>query len=117
MDDARIWAFEESLWKADHEHYAESIDPEYVLVVPAPPYIAFGKAAVEVLAQTPRWDSVEFSETQVGRPQEGLITVAYRVNATRGDERYDARCSSVYRRIDHEIWTVVQHQQAPVLAA
>ena len=117
MDDTRIWAFEESLWKADHAHYAESIDPEYVLVIPAPPYIAFGKAAVDVLAQTPRWDTVSFSETQVGRPQEGLITVAYRVDATRGDERYDARCSSVYRRVEHEVWTVVQHQQTPVIAS
>ena len=117
MDDARIWAFEESLWKADHEHYAESIDAEYVLVIPAPPYIAFGKGAVELLAQTPRWDEVVFSETQVGRPQEGLIVVAYRVMATRGDEKYDARCSSTYRRIEHEVWTVVQHQQTPVLAS
>jgi len=116
MDDNRIWAFEDSLWKATPEHYAESLDEQYLCVIPNPPFVAMGAQAVDVLSATPRWDSVEFSETHVARPQEGLIVIAYRAKAKRGDEVYDARCSSTYRWLSHENWRVVQHQQTPVMA-
>jgi len=111
MDDARIWEFEESLWKADAEQYRACIDEAYVLVVPMEPYIMDGKGAAELLAKTPRWDAVEFTQTHVSRPQEGLIVIGYHAHATRGDEAYDAWCSSTYRRLAHEEWRVVQHQQ------
>lgn len=116
MDDARIWQFEESLWTGDPAHYGESIDGEALMVVPAPPFILKGADAAEAMAQTPRWDSVELSERQVMRPQEGLIVIAYKARATRGDaDGYEAHCTSTYRRLGHEDWTVVQHQQTPPL--
>lgn len=116
MDDTRVWSFEDSLWRADRAHYAESLDEGYLAVVAAPPYILSGKGAADVLAKTPDWDEVNFSEQHVSRPQEGLIAIAYRVDARKEEEAYAARCSSVYRRVSHEHWTVVQHQQTPVLA-
>lgn len=117
MDDTRIWAFEESLWKADRDHYAASIDEGYVAVIPSPPYLIHGKDAADTLAATPRWAEVAFADTVVTRPEEGLIVIAYRVTASGGenDAAYEARCSSVYRRLGHEDWRVVQHQQSPVL--
>ena len=46
------------------------------------------------------------------RPQEGLIVVAYQAEAFRDDEKaYQAYCTSTYRRVAHEKWKVVQHQQ------
>ena len=115
MDDDRVWAFEESLWTADEAHYRESIDEGYLLVVPQPPYVFGGEEAVRALANTPRWSEVRFSEQRVSRPQEGLIVVAYSVEAARGQERYVAHCTSTYRRLEHEVWKVVQHQQTPPL--
>lgn len=120
MDDARVWAFEDSLWKADEAHYRESIAPDYLLVIPAPPYVLMGEQAVHALAQTPRWQSVAFSDQHVSRPHEGLIVVAYHVEAAgggegSGEQPYSADCSSVYLRISHENWKVIQHQQTPRL--
>ena len=65
---------------------------------------------------TPRWEQVSLTERQVARPQEGLIVIGYHVAAHRGDEHYEAHCTSVIRRLEHEVWRVVQHQQTPVLA-
>ena len=115
MDDDRVWAFEESLWTASPEHYAESIDAACLMVVPAPPFVLGGEAAVAAVSNTPRWSAVRFSEQKVSRPQEGLIVVAYGVEASREGETYVAHCTSTYRWLSHEVWKVVQHQQTPPL--
>jgi hypothetical protein len=118
MDDQRVWAFEESLWTASAEHYQESIDQGCLMVVPAPPYVLEGQEAIEAVKDTPRWSKVVFSEQKVSRPQEGLIVIAYEAEAEKdGAAPYRAYCSSVYRRIEHDVWKVVQHQQTPPLTA
>jgi hypothetical protein len=48
----------------------------------------------------------------VSRPQEGLIVVAYAVEASKDHERYTARCTTTYLRLAPEEWRVIQHQQA-----
>lgn len=112
MDDDRIWAFEESLWTGDAEHYRASIDPACVMVVPAEPFVLSGDQAIAAVSDTPRWREVIFSRQRVARPQEGMIVIGYCAQATRGDgEEYRACCTSTYRRIAHEEWRVVQHQQ------
>ena len=117
MDDDRVWAFEESLWTADAAHYQESVDDGCLMVLPQPPYVFTGQQAIDAVKATPRWSSVEISDRQVSRPQEGLIVVAYQVHAEKEDvPPYEAHCTSTYRRIEHEVWTVVQHQQTPPLA-
>jgi len=117
MEDERVWAFEESLWTADAEHYQEAVDDEILMVLPTPPFVHKGQQAKDAVKATPRWSSVEFSEQQIARPQEGLIVVAYRARASRDEETYEAFCTSTYRRIKHEHWRVLQHQQTPPLAA
>ncbi|ONG50282.1 DUF4440 domain-containing protein [Pseudoroseomonas deserti] len=118
MDDARIWEFEESLWTGDAQHYRDSISEECLMVLPEAPFILERDAAVEAVSATPRWSSVTFSDQQVRRPQEGLIVIAYTVRAQRdGGPAYEAHCSSVYRRLGHDAWDVVQHQQTPPLKA
>ena len=115
MNDERIWEFEQSLWTGDADHYRESIDDECLMVLPAPPYVFTGAQAITAVADTPRWDEVTLSQRQVMRPEEGLIVVAYQAQAHRGDEGYEAHCTSTYRRLAHEEWRVVQHQQTPPL--
>ena len=118
MDDTRIWSFEESLWVADPGHYQNSIDDECVMVLPEPPFVFVGQAAIKAVAETPRWSKVELSERQVSRPQEGLIVIAYKAHAEKeGKSPYEAHCTSTYRRLAHDEWRVVQHQQTPPLVA
>lgn len=62
MDDERIWAFEESLWTADAQHYRESIDPECLMVLPAPPYVMSGEQSIQAVSDTPRWSKVVLSD-------------------------------------------------------
>jgi hypothetical protein len=113
MEDERVWAFEESLWTADAEHYENGVDDGVLMVLPAEPYVFSGQAAKDAVKNTPRWSEVELTQRKVSRPQEGLIVVAYHARAARDGEAYEAWCTSTYRRIAHENWTVVQHQQTP----
>lgn len=117
MDDERVWAFEKSLWAADTTHYHELIDHDCVMVIPTPPFVVQGDQAIEAVSATPRWEQIDLADGHIVRPQEGLIVIAYQASVSRGDdERYEARCTSTYRRLAHEEWRVVQHQQTPVPA-
>lgn len=111
MDDERVWRFEESLWRASEERYHERVDPDCVMSLSRAPWLFSGDAAVQAVSHTPAWDEVAFSQQDVRRPQEGLIAIAYRVAATRGETRFAAACTSVYRRRAHDDWTVIQHSQ------
>ncbi len=115
MDDERLWSFEESLWTQGPDNYREKVDAEVVMVLPRPPFVLTDDAAVAAVADTPVWDSAELTERQVSRPQEGLIVIGYHVAASRDGEAYEAYCTSVIRRLEHEVWRVVQHQQTPKL--
>lgn len=115
MDDERVWAFEESLWTADAAHYRAAIDDCCLMVVPVQPYVLRGPEAIGAVSRTPRWTAVRLSERQVARPQDGLIVVAYRAEVGRDGEAYQAHCTSTYRRLGHDDWRVVQHQQTPPL--
>lgn len=111
MDDSRVWSFEESLWKASDEQYHEQVDPDCVMALSHDPYIFAGEDAVRAVSHTTHWDSVAFTDRCVSRPAEGLIVIGYKVEAHKDDQRFRAACTSVYRRRDHEDWTVVQHAQ------
>lgn len=119
MDDDRIREFETALWVGGEGVYRRAIDPDCLMVVPAAPFVMNAGEAIEAVANTPRWESVEFDDLRIGRPQEGLIVIAYGVRASRGAQAYSAYCTSTYRRIAHEEWRVVQHQQtiAPTAAS
>lgn len=111
MDDNRVWSFEESLWRATDERYHDRVDEACVMALSRKPYVFAGAAAIEAVSHTPEWDSVEFSDQHVSRPEEGLIVVAYRVQTRKGDTDFHAACTSTYRRRAHDDWAVVQHAQ------
>ena len=115
MDDERVWAFETSLWTGDVNHYRELIDETCLMVLPTHDHVLSGSAAVEAVSETPRWSDVALSDQMIARPEEGLIVVAYHVQASLADKSYVARCTSTYRRRGHDDWQVVQHQQTPPL--
>ena len=115
MDDDRVWSFEKSLWTGGADHYRELVDDECLMVLPQPPFVLSGSQAIEAVADTPRWSDLELSEQRISRPQEGLIVIAYHAKVSRDDETYEAHCTSTYRRLEHDKWRVVQHQQTPPL--
>jgi hypothetical protein len=118
MNDERIWEFERSLWTAYAEQYDHTISDDALMVVPAKPYVLHGRQAADAMAETPRWESVEFAEQRVARPDGpdgGLIVIAYRADAMRGDIVYTAYCTSTLRREGAHDWVVLQHQQTPPL--
>lgn len=117
MDDNRLWNFEQSLWTEGADNYREKVDPEVVMILPRPPFAFQGQDAINAVAETPVWDRAELTERTVSRPQEGLIVIGYHVRAERGDggAGYQAWCTSTIRRLEHEVWRVVQHQQTLAL--
>lgn len=114
MEDERIWKFEKELWIGGDQVYEERVSADCVMALPAEPYLFTAEQATKAVQDTPRWDEVDFHDTHVSRPQEGLIVIAYRAKAKRGDESYHALCTSTLRRLEHEHWDVVQHQQTPL---
>lgn len=113
MDDKRIIEFERDLWVGEADVYRRCVSPDCLMVVPAQPFLLRGDEANSSVEKTPRWDSVDFVDFEIERSQEGLIVVGYGVHASRGDERFDAYCTSTYQRVGDHDWRVIQHQQTP----
>lgn len=111
MDDDRIIEFERSLWVGEGDVYRRCVSPECLMVLPEQPFIMRGEEAMSAVENTPRWSDVEISELEIDRAQQGLIVIAYRADASRGGERYQAYCSSTYLQAADHDWKVIQHQQ------
>lgn len=111
MNDDRILQFERDLWVGDGDVYRERVSPDVVMVVPAEPFLLRGQQAIDAVEHTPRWEEVEITDLSVDRAQEGLIVIGYRADASRGEERFTAYCTSTYQRIGEHQWHVIQHQQ------
>ena len=45
------------------------------MVLPAPPYVLQGGAAIGAVSDTSRWDGIDLSDGHIVRPQEGLIVM------------------------------------------
>lgn len=116
MDDQRVWDFEQGLWQTSEERYHERVDPECVMALSHEPFLVQGQDAIDAVSGTPDWDEVSFSDKTISRPEEGLIVVGYRIKAEKGETRFDAACTSVYRRKAHDDWSVVQHAQVALPA-
>lgn len=113
MHDERITEMERCLWVGEGDIYRQLVSPDCVMVVPEQPFLLRGEEAIATVEKTPRWTAVEFANFQIDRPQEGLIVIGYQVQASRGEEHYEAFCTSTYRRVGEHEWRVIQHQQTP----
>ena len=115
MDDDRVREFERELWVGGPEVYEAKVARDCLMALPAEPFLFSGEQAVAAVKNTPRWDDVEFTDSRIERPAEGLIVFAYRAKAKRsGATAYHALCSSTLQRLAHEEWVVIQHQQTPL---
>ena len=111
MDDSRIIEFERALWVGGGDVYRRYVAEDCLMVLPEQPFLLRGEQAIASVEQTPRWEEVDFSNFEINRAQEGLIVVAYEVEASRGGETYRAYCTSTYQRVGEHDWRVIQHQQ------
>lgn len=91
--------------------YERLIDDDCVMALPAEPFVFSRDAAIEAVTNTPRWEDVRFSDRRIVRPQDGLIAIAYKADAERGEEQYSAYCTTTMRRVAHDVWRVVAHSQ------
>ncbi len=114
MNDDRIWEFERELWTGEQDAYDRKVADNCVMALPTDPWLLDSAAARAAVKDTPRWEDVTFSNTHVERPEHGLIVIACRAQAFRGDETYDALCTITLRRVEEEDWEVIQHQQTPL---
>jgi hypothetical protein len=117
MTDENPWEIERRLWLDGPIAYAAHVDPECVMVFPAPVGVLTGPAIAESLTGAPRWAEVEMEDAHLARPADDLAVLAYRADARRaggdaGGEPYRAWCTSTYRRV-HGTWALLQHQQTP----
>lgn len=117
MEDERVWEFERSLWTGDPEQYEALIDRECLMVLPEHPFVFTGEQAIAAVQDTPRWSDLTFSEQQIARPQTGLMVLAYKAEARGSEKSYTAYCTTTIRRLEHDEWRVLQHQQTVPLAA
>lgn len=118
MDDDRVKDFEKNLWTASGEEFLSNVDEHCLFVLPTKPFVMTRDQASEAIEATPRWSEVDFEDMCIERPEEGMIVVAYHATAKcDGRDPYKAHCSSTYRRLGHDNWRIVQHQQTPPLAA
>lgn len=53
------------------------------MVLPQHSFVLTGAQAIEAVADTRRWTGVTFSEQRIMRPQDGLIAIAYKAEASR----------------------------------
>ncbi len=118
MDDARVWAFEESLWTGDAEHYRELVDPEVVMALPVRAAPAPGRRrrpgrAVDP-AVGPGRDRPRADLAPAGGADRDRLP---RHRDARDGDPYVAWCTSTYRRLGPEEWRVIQHSQTPPLMA
>jgi len=111
MDDDRIIEFERALWIGEGDVYRRCVSKDCLMVVPQEPFLLRGEEAIATVEESPRWSHVDLLDLQVNRAQEGLIVIAYRADACRGQERFEAFCTSTYQRVGEHDWRVIQHQQ------
>ena len=118
MNDERIWNFEKELWTGPADAYDRKVSDDCIMALPTDPWLLDGPEARAAVKDTPRWETVDFTDTRVERPEEGLIVIAYRAQAKRTEEgreeSYDALCTSTLRWIGEDNWEVIQHQQTPL---
>jgi hypothetical protein len=114
MQEPTIWKLEQDLWTGGAARFSAELDDGCLVALPPPVGILAGRPAiVESIAGAPRWTSVAMTEREMARPDDGLVVLAYRAEAHRGDDVYRAYCSSSYHR-GARGWRLVQHQQTPI---
>ena len=112
MDDERVWALEESLWTGGPDNFRNLLDEASLTLVPTAPFLLDSEQTIASIEKAPRWKEVVMAHRKVVRPQEGLIVLGYRAVARRDEaEDYNAWCTSTWRRVAHDEWRLVQHQQ------
>jgi uncharacterized protein YchJ len=113
MADDTLWKTEERLWTGGFEAYEERLDADCIMAFAPPAGIMRREAILASISKAPRWTTIEMLERQLSRPQESVAVLGYRARAKRGDQPYEAMCSSVYVARDGR-WRMVQHQQTPL---
>jgi hypothetical protein len=111
-----IWVTEEQFWLGGADHYRTAMHPDCMMAFQAPAGILVGRQIIEAINRAPRWASVVMVDRRMTRPVPGVIALAYKAQATRGDDApYDAYCTSTYVH-GEDGWRLIQHQHSAARA-
>lgn len=121
-DDAlrdELTAIEEAAWRAlstsgdaAAEYYTDRLASDVLILLPGGMVIADRDRVIASMQGEP-WSSFHLSDVRVLPVGDDGAVLAYRVDARRGEQEYDALLTSTYRREDGE-WRLAVHQQTPV---
>lgn len=116
---AELLAIEEAAWRAlstsgdaAAEYYADRLASDVLILLPGGMVVADRDRVIASMQGAP-WSSFHLSDVRVLPLGDDGAVLAYRVDARRGEQEYDALLTSTYRREDGE-WRLTVHQQTPV---
>lgn len=112
MNHELIWSLEESFWLKGVEAFEAHLTEQCLMAFPKPTGILLKPEALEGLKGVPRWTSISMDNRHLVAIEEHLIVIGYEAKAYRGDQLYEAVCSSSYVFADDQ-WRLFQHQQTP----
>lgn len=114
---AHLLAQENQFWSGGEDFYRENLTDDALMAFPGPSGLMERDAAIEAIAQAPRWDDVGFKGVRLLRLNVTAATLVYEAHALRRgeDEPYSAIVSSVYVERGG-IWKLNFHQQTPTVA-
>ena len=109
-DHDTLLALDEALGTGSGDAYRRHLDADAVVIVPGA--VLDRDACAAAMDDSPGWDEHEITDARTIALGDGAALVTYRWRSRRGDQRYEAVMSSVYRRRP-EGWRLVLHQQTP----
>jgi hypothetical protein len=115
LSDAAVWELETRFWQGDEALYDAWLAPRALMFFPDPTGILDRSAILASIRGAPRWTEVRCTDRRLARPSDGVVVVAYRVEARieAGGEAYRAWASSAYVR-SKGAWSLALHQQTPI---
>jgi Domain of unknown function (DUF4440) len=111
--DDTFWKMEERLWTGGVAAYEERLDADCIMAFPPPAGLMKREAIFASISKARRWTAVEMTGRHTSHPRDSVAVLGYRARARRGEETYEAVCTSVYVLRDGG-WRMVQHQQTPL---
>jgi len=106
------WKIEHALWIDGVEAYERHMAPHCVMAF-GPMGIIENAQIIEGLREAPRWAIVSMQDRVTIAPRNDLVVLAYRAEASRDAQRYEALCTSTYT-LEENLLKLVQHQQTPL---
>jgi hypothetical protein len=103
-------SIEKELWTGGPEAYLRNLDEDCLVAFEEMAKLSTREEVAGMADGAPRWRDLEIEPVGLVQPTDDMAIVSYRIDATRGDERYRALIGSAYVKRDGR-WKLSFHQQ------